>query len=122
MSAERQNVLSVSVLAAERALAQLEGRPAGGLGPRSARALESAPLAARWAVSFTRGVDVSVEEFRRFGAPNTVRVAIPGIAEACVSDPDERLRVLLIAAIDDCAAVCGRGREPSVDPLDRAVN
>jgi hypothetical protein len=116
-SAERQNALAASVLAAERTMAMVEGRPPGRLSATSARAMESAPLAARWARTFSSGIEVSVHGFRRFGAPNTVRVAVPGIAEACVPDPDERLHELLLAVIGECAAVCGRERvEDSVDP------
>jgi hypothetical protein len=117
-SAERQNVMAVSVLAAERALAAMDGRPPDELEPASVEALRSAPLAARWAGSFARGVDASVEEFRRLGAPNTVRIAVPGIAEACVADPDERLRDLLVAVIAECTAVCGRDRAPAPEPAD----
>jgi hypothetical protein len=106
-SAERQNALAVSVLAAERTLARLEGRPAR-LSATSVRAMDSAPMAARWASTFAGGLDSSVDEFRRFGAPHTVRVAVPGIAQACVPDPDERLHDLLVAVIDDCAAVRDR--------------
>jgi hypothetical protein len=109
-SEERQKTLAVSVLAAERTLATLEGRPPGRLGVTSAQAMESAPLAARWARTFASGLDASVDGFRRFGAPNTVRIAVPGIAEACVPDPDSRLHQLLVAAIADCAAVCGDER------------
>jgi hypothetical protein len=107
-SAERQNALAAAVLAAERTLDTLEGRPPGGLSATSARALDSAPLAARWANTFASRFDVSVTGFRRFGAANVVRVAVPGIAQACVPDPDERLHALLVAVIEECAVVCGR--------------
>jgi hypothetical protein len=107
-SAERQNAMAVAVLASERVLAALDGRPSGQLRETSVRALESAPMATNWARSFATDVDVSVGGFRRFGAPNTVRIAIPGIAEACVPDPDARLRSLLVDAIAECAAVCDR--------------
>jgi hypothetical protein len=107
-SGERQHALAVAVLAAERTLAMVEGRPSGRLGAASVSALESAPSAARWARGFASGLEVSVEGFRRFGAPNAVRVAVPGIAEACVADPDDRLHGLLVAVIAECAAVCAR--------------
>jgi hypothetical protein len=107
-SAERQHSLAVAVLAAERTLATLEGRPPGRLSAESVRAMDSAPLAARRARTFASGLDASVQGYLRFGAPTTVRVAVPGIAEACVPDPDERLHALLLAVIAECAAVCGR--------------
>ena len=110
-----------AVLAAERALANF-----GGSSPRSpqrqrargrwtARRWRPAGRAASPAASTcpSRG-------FRRFGAPNAVRVAVPGIAEACVPDPDDRLRELLVAVIGECAAVCGsQGR--AEDPVDAEV-
>jgi hypothetical protein len=105
-SVNRQNALAVAVLAAERALARLEGGQPRRLSAASVQAMDSAPHAARWARSFANGVDVSVDGFRRFGAPNAVRVAVAGIAEACVADPDERLHELLVAVIEDCALIC----------------
>jgi hypothetical protein len=120
-SAERQNVMAVAVLAAERALARGEVRPFGPLSATSVEALNSAPLATRWALEFSGRADVTVEEFRRFGAPNTVRVAVPAIAQAVVPDPDERLHDLLVALIGECAAVCGRHEESSRDPVGRSI-
>src|SRR5689334_19333271 len=52
-SAERQRVLAVGVLAAERVRAGLDGRPADTLGEPSRRALAEVPDAARWARGFT---------------------------------------------------------------------
>lgn len=120
-AADRQNALAVSVLAAEQALAALEGRRPGDLAATSVEALHSAPLAARWATSFAKDVDLSVEGFRRFGAPNTVRIAVPGIAEACVPDPDERLHDLLVAAIAECAAFCHGGGRSTLEPVGRSM-
>jgi hypothetical protein len=105
-SAGRQNALAVSVLAAERTLATLEGRATRVLSAASVRAMNTTPHAARWARRFSSGIDVSVDGFRRFGAPNAVRLAVVGIAEACVPDPDRHLRELLVAVIGACAAVC----------------
>jgi hypothetical protein len=114
-AAERQDALAVSVLAAERMLATIEGRKPGQLEPMSVRALDSAPMAARFARRFASGVDESVERWRRFGAPNTVRVAVRGVAEACVADPDDRLYELLLASIAECRSLCDQaGIEPPV--------
>src|SRR5688572_29804205 len=52
VSAERQNVMAVAVLSAERTLAKLEGRPLDSLSPASATVLDDVPLAANWARSF----------------------------------------------------------------------
>ncbi len=116
-SAERQNVMAVALLACERTLAKLEGRPPEELSAASREALRSAPLAARWARQFGAGLDVDVREFRRFGAPNTVRVALPGIAEACVLDADRHLRDLLVGAIADTVALCARSAAPERRPV-----
>jgi hypothetical protein len=108
-AAEDQNVMAVAVLASERALAEMDGRTPGTLEDASRAALASAPLAAHWARSFGGGGnDVSVDQFRRFAAPNIVRFAVPAVAKACIHDPDDRLYDLLVGCIGDCGALCGR--------------
>jgi hypothetical protein len=108
-SEERQNALAVSILSADRVLAGLEGRSAEELEPGSVAALESAPGAAAWAEEFVRRAGMSVKGFRRHAAPSTVRFAVRAIAEACVPDPEARLRQLLADVIEDCEALCGAG-------------
>ncbi len=112
VSAERQNVMAVAVLAADRVLADLDGRPGGRLEEHSARALADVPDAARWAERFTGELRMTPKAFRRRSAPITVSCATVGIAQACVPDPDAILRDLLIGAIDDCAAWVRRGADP----------
>src|SRR5262245_48041079 len=103
-AAGRQRMLAVAVLAAERARNELDGRPAGTLDPRSRQVLAEVPDAARWARDFAGSLGpATVRSIQRHGAPNTVRHAVIGIAHACVSDPDARLRDLLRGAIGDCA-------------------
>ncbi|GAA4713258.1 hypothetical protein [Phytohabitans rumicis] len=104
VSAELQNAMAVSLLSCNRVLAQLDGRPPGSLDETSREALLRAPLAARWAYRFTHDVSVSRRMFQRHGAPRTVEFAVPGIARACVVDPDEALRQLLAGAIADVEA------------------
>jgi hypothetical protein len=108
VAAERQQAMAVSVLACERVLAGLDGRPVGWLEEQSRRALAQAPHAAQWARSFTRDIPISPKDFRRRSAPATVHAAVHGIAQACVPQPDEMLRALLIGAIGECAAWAGR--------------
>src|SRR6516162_10408684 len=79
-AAERQQTMAVSVLACERVLAALDGRPAGWLEEQSRRALAQAPHAAQWARSFTRDIPISPKTFRRHVAPATVHAAVQGIA------------------------------------------
>jgi hypothetical protein len=102
-AAERQQTMAVSVLACERVLAGLDGRPAGWLEEQSRQALAQAPHAAQWARSFTRDIPISPEVFRRQAAPAAVHAAVQGIALACVPQPDAMLYDLLIDAIDACA-------------------
>lgn len=99
VAAERQRVMAVSVLACERVLTELDGRPAGTLSAASTEALGRVPHAAQWARHFARAVPTSPKAFRRHGAPNIVRYAVEGVAYACVRDPDERLRDLLVVGI-----------------------
>jgi hypothetical protein len=107
-AAGRQRVMAVSVLACERVLAELDGRPVGSLQEQSRLALAQVPHAARWASCFTSGVRASQMGFRRRAAPIIVRDAVEGIAEACIPDPDGMLRDLLVQAIAECAAWIGR--------------
>jgi hypothetical protein len=118
VAAERQPVMAVSVLASERVLAELDGRPAGSLQEQSRIALEQVPRAAEWAYRFTSGVRMSTKRFRRQAAPSIVGDAVEGIARACVPDPDGMLRDLLIQAIGECAAWANRGpdRDGAFDP------
>lgn len=114
-AAQRQQALALSVLATERVLADLDGRPADWMGERSRWALAQVPHAARWASELAPDVRLSPKRFRRHAAPATVRCAVEGIAQACVPDPDAILHDLLAGAVDDCAALL-RG---AVDPGPR---
>ncbi|MGH9227160.1 MAG: hypothetical protein ACRD07_00255 [Acidimicrobiales bacterium] len=102
VSEERQRVLAVAVLAAERVRSQLDGRPVDELDERSRRALARVPHAAEWARGFDRDMRTTAKGFHRHGAPNTVRHAVVGIAQACLPDADGMLRDLLVGAIADC--------------------
>jgi hypothetical protein len=107
-AASRQQVLAVSVLVCERVLGDLDGRPAGQLTEPSRAALAHVPHAAQWADEFTRDIAISTRAFRRRAAPFTVHTAAEGIAQACIPQPDEMLRDLLIGAVGECAAHADR--------------
>ncbi len=117
-AASRQRVLAVAVLACERVLAELDGRPAGSLHlhQQSRSALAHAPHATAWAKQFiaTSGVrtPTSTKRFRHQAAPSIVGDAVEGIAQACVPNPDQLLRDLLVQAIGACAVAVGAGRDP----------
>jgi hypothetical protein len=105
--AEWQRVMAVAVLACERVLAELDGRPVGTLQEHSRSALARAPHAAAWADQFTHDASpsaASLRRFRRQAAPTIVHNAVEGIAHACVPDPDAMLRDLLVQAIGECVA------------------
>lgn len=102
--AERQRVLAVGVLSAERVLAELEGRPPTSLRLASREALERAPDALRWARDFvTLPGAAKTRTFRTHSAPTIVRLSVEGLAQSSVTDLDDRLRKLLEDAIHDCA-------------------
>jgi hypothetical protein len=108
VAAGRQQVLAVSVLVCERVLAGLDGRPPGWPAEPGRAALEQVPHAAQWARGFTRDLPITPKAFRQRAAPFTVHTAAQGIAQACIPQPDEMLRALLVAAIGECAAWAAR--------------
>ena len=120
-AAGRQQVLAVSVLACERVLAGLDGRPADWLEERSRHALAEVPHATEWARRFTSDTTISAKVFRRRAAPAAVHAAVEGIALACIQQPDEMLRGLLTAAIGECAAWADRdaGRDTAPEVAER---
>jgi hypothetical protein len=103
VAAGRQQVMAVSVLACERVLAGLDGRPGDGLEEQSRQVLAQVPHAAQWARNFARDIVISPKAFRRRSAPATVHAAAEGIALACVPRPDGMLYDLLTGAIGECA-------------------
>jgi len=112
-AASRQQIMAVSVLACERVLATLDGRPAGSLEEPSRAALAQVPHAAQWARDFTarsfvRDIPLSPQAFRQYSAPFIVHAAVEGIARAYIPQPDQMLRDLLIGAIAECASQAGR--------------
>ncbi len=101
------------MVVSERMLADLDGRPSGSLSEPSQQALAHVPHAAQWARDFTRDLSISTKAFRLRSAPFTVHSAAEGIARACIQQPDDMLRDLLIGAIDEFAAWSGRHVGPA---------
>lgn len=97
---DSQRVLAVGIIAAERRLAEIEGRTDGELTDRSRRALDEVPHAADWARRFSAGLTTSASGFHETGAPNIVCCAVLGIAAACVPDTEDRMLGLLADGID----------------------
>jgi catechol 2,3-dioxygenase-like lactoylglutathione lyase family enzyme len=108
----RQRALAVGLEAAQRVLDDL-GDPASpvkdttGLFDHAHRAVAAVPRAARWAEEFTAGHAVTPRAFQRRSAPSIVRVAVVGIAEAAIPDPDGLLFELLTTVIEDCTQRLG---------------
>jgi hypothetical protein len=107
VAAAQQHVMAVSVLACERVLAGLDGRPDGWLEEQSRAILAQVPRAARWARGYTRGTAIAPEVFRKHSAPATIHTAVEGIALACIPQPDRMLYDLLTGAIGECARWAG---------------
>ncbi len=112
VSAERQNVMAISVRTADRMLSKLDGRSPDDLLPASRETLDQVPVAAEWADRRIADVGFSLNGFRKHAAPNTVRIAVEGIARACMPTPHVVLRELLQGAISDCSPT----RRPAVAP------
>lgn len=104
----RQRALAVGMIVAERSLERLDPEYAKtdptGLFDDAAAAMSATPRAARWANEFVDSVNVSLRRYRSRSAPNVVRLAIVGISEAAIPDPDRVLYELLSAVIRDFEA------------------
>lgn len=71
-------------------------------------AMNRVPHAAGWAKDFTAGVRPSVRAIRAHSAPTMAHIAIVGIAEACIPDPDGLLYDLLTTVLEDCTDWLGQ--------------
>ncbi|MGN6636462.1 MAG: hypothetical protein ACTHJ6_13535 [Oryzihumus sp.] len=100
-SAERQRVLALGVYACERALASLDGQPAGTMSQESRDVLAGVPEAERWARRFLRDAGLRSPDLRPRAARRLVRCSVEGVAVACISDPDAMLEQLVVGAIAD---------------------
>jgi hypothetical protein len=100
--------MAISLLACERVLAALDGRPEGSLEEQSRAALAHVPRSAQWASDFltgrsARATPQSPRGFREQQAPFIVHAAVQAIAQAVIPQPGQMLRGLLAAAISECA-------------------
>jgi hypothetical protein len=108
----RQRALAAGLLAARRVLMYLDD---GSMPDFDSvrlcedidQALAHAPHQVEWAEEFISDVPVDPKTFRRRSAPSMVRVAVTGINEACIPDPDIVLYRLLEAVIQDCTRWIG---------------
>lgn len=111
----RQRALAAGLLTAQRLLADLDDGSANTIDTtevldHARRALARVPRATEWAEGFiSETPHVTPRAFRRRSAPTMVRVAVTGIAEACIPDPDSLLHELLTTVIHDCTDWLGSG-------------
>ena len=100
---ERQHSLAVGALVASAGLETM-----GGSGPVDTdgaltAAFAAAPEAERWArVFISANLRRQPNEISIRHSHSIIASSIDGIGRACVSNPDDQLRMLLSAAIDDC--------------------
>jgi len=102
-SAERQNIMALAVMAAERHLADLDGRSQATLSPEARQALAQVPGAERWARDFVGRV--GTRDLRPDSSAKVIALAINGIARACIDNPADLLVTLLRTAIDETKAL-----------------
>jgi hypothetical protein len=102
-SEERQCALATGMLCCRQLFSTLDPTPGIDIDVRIRQAFDQAPLAERWARDFagSHPAPTTARSIARM-AESMIGIAVLGIAQACISDPDERLRTMLAAAIDDC--------------------
>ena len=116
-SADRQRALAVGVLSCERALVDFDGRMPEAASDQVSRAFALVPEAEKWAREFVTALGFgSTQKFVKQVSRAIVRTAVEGVAHACVSETDLRLRVMLSSTINDCVAFLGR-EEPLHAPV-----
>ena len=103
----RQRALATGLLSAQYVLDPIEASDpmavhASELIRRAEVALSRAPHSDKWAKRFFEGSHLTLEVFSRRPAPAIVRVAVLGIAGACIPDPGRMLHDLLASVIEDC--------------------
>ena len=106
-----QRSLAVGMLACEQLYSDLEGRPVGSITDRTRQAFDQVPLAESWARTF---MATARSTGGQSPGPTVIECATRSIAFACVADPDDRLRSLLVEGIDLCRTLAGWRDEPVV--------
>ena len=123
----RQRALATGLLAARRVLISLDEQSSSIFDARNLfddvdRALSGVPHAMRWAEDFISRVQIEPKTFERRSARSMVHVAVTGISEACIPDPDSMLHDLLYAVIDDCTLWFGASIVGSIEVRRQLTN
>lgn len=124
-SADRQRALAVGILSCERALLDFDGSIPEAISDQMTKAFALVPDAEGWAREFVTALGfASTQKFVKQVSRAIVRTAVEGVAHACVSETDLRLRVMLSTTIDDCVAFLRRRERvsaPVTSPPELAV-
>ncbi len=112
-SEERQRAVAVGILSCQLQLSRLGHALSMELDDLARDAMNSAPLATRWASGFmAENTPPARPRAISRMAESVIRIGVLGIAHACSPGSDARLRDVLRGAIADCSAVLGA---PSVE-------
>jgi len=101
---DRQNLMALAILNAERVLAEQDGCSPGHLSDASRAALARSPSAERWARLYLARMGFNPAGVSPSSAAKVAVLAVDGIARAWVDDRQERLVELLREGIDVMAA------------------
>jgi hypothetical protein len=103
-SMDRQRSLALGILVLRPALAK-RGVDLPQLGRLADRALADVPDAMAWATRYLAAQNPRPRDLHRTAAEAVTRVAVTGIASACIDDPDAVLISTLTDAIDEVQAL-----------------
>jgi len=103
-SESRQRAIAVGLAHCEMLLGDDDGPLAVSLRSAIDGAFKQAPAAQRWASAFLDSVGTARTKLDSWTVDKLVALAVIGIAEACISDSDDRLYRMLAAVIDDCTS------------------
>jgi hypothetical protein len=99
-SMERQRALALGMQGVRRELAE-RGATDAALDSLADRALRDVPDARAWADSYLSLRPPGSRALHPTATQSIAQLAVAGIAQACVDDPDDRLIALLLEAIGD---------------------
>lgn len=102
-SESRQRALAAGILRCDELLAGFDDEWAAEIRETVRDALLRTPAASRWARDFLEITGPLNPRAIPLMSDAIIRTAVVGIAEACVDDPDDRLRSLLAGAIESCS-------------------
>lgn len=108
---ERQRALASGLIRCEELAVALGPEQVHGA-EAMRQALADVPMAVAWSRKFLTPGPITSAQFRRNTAPTLIRCSVLGIATGAASDPDARLRDLLLTGI---AAATRRTPEPEVE-------